>query len=193
VATGPDTTPVAKLDPGQTRVALSVSLTDSNGNLVTGAEVGFIPDGQTTPLAATAVAGVSTVMLGSGASGTITTAAPYAGGAITAADALAALRMGLGLQPSFGTADAFDFIRADVTQDGRVDAADALAILRAALGLTGPAAPRWAGIDAGTDLTGVNAGAVPQAGALNVENLTNDRHIDAIAILLGDVDDSYLG
>ena len=56
-------------------------------------------------------------------------------GQITALDALNILRMSVGLDPTFGEADAFDFVAADVDGNGAVTAHDALDVLRHTVGL----------------------------------------------------------
>lgn len=78
---------------------------------------------------------------------------PGAGGdpAITATDALNILRIAVGLQPSFGPAQAQNFIAADFNRDGMVTAGDALDVLRVAVGLATQNAPQWQFYDAATD------------------------------------------
>ena len=65
-----------------------------------------------------------------------------AGGArVTTGAALEALRLAVGLPPSWGPAQPLDFIAADVNGDGQVTTADALQLLRSAVGLPADAAP----------------------------------------------------
>ena len=75
---------------------------------------------------------------------------------ITTASALEALRLAVGLSPSWGPADAMDYIAADFDGDGQVTTADALGILRTAVGLTAEQAPRWLFLDAAADLSEVD-------------------------------------
>ena len=70
---------------------------------------------------------------------------------ITASDALDALRLAVGINPSFGPARGPSFVAADINRDGQVTATDALDILRAAVGLTAAARPEWVFFDAATD------------------------------------------
>lgn len=63
------------------------------------------------------------------------------------ADALEALRIAVGIDPSWGPATPLDHIAADITGDGRVSTADALEILRIAVGLHSDHAPRWIFLD----------------------------------------------
>ncbi len=75
---------------------------------------------------------------------------------ITSASALEALRLAVGLAPSWGQAEAQDFIAADFDGDGRVTAEDALDILRVSVGLTADNAPRWVFIDSEADLSEIS-------------------------------------
>jgi len=76
-------------------------------------------------------------------------------GQITAGDALDVLRLAVGQSPSWGPANALDYIAADINQDGQVTATDALEVLRAAVGLDSNVQPRWIFIDSEADLTGI--------------------------------------
>ena len=74
---------------------------------------------------------------------------------ITTASALEALRLAVGLPPSWGTATAMDFLAADFDGDGRVTTADALDILRVAVGLGAGHQPRWIFVEEDADLSGI--------------------------------------
>ena len=82
---------------------------------------------------------------------TVTNAAVGAGASITAADALAALKLAVGLNPNPVSATTgtqalvspYQFMAADVAHTGVVTAADALAILRMAVGLPSASQPSW--------------------------------------------------
>jgi hypothetical protein len=87
---------------------------------------------------------------------TATRSAADAGRATTAADALAALRIAVGLNPNSAPGGGmvpaplvspYQYLAADVNGDGRVTAADALAILRMAVKLPRALAPRWIFVD----------------------------------------------
>lgn len=75
---------------------------------------------------------------------------------ITASDALNALRLAVGVSPSFGPARPIDFIKADINRDGQVTAADALDILRIAVGLPSATGPEWLFFDPATDWDTLN-------------------------------------
>ncbi|HBV55086.1 MAG TPA: hypothetical protein DEF12_08645 [Rhodobacteraceae bacterium] len=191
----PAATPVAKLDPGQGRVALSITLTDAAGTPVSDARVGFVADGKTSAFLANAVATVGdyVVGLGAGAAGAVTAEKAYnpAGAQkIQVTDALNALRLSLGLDPTYGAADAFDFLQADVDQNGKVQVTDALAILRISLGLD--EAPGWTFIDANADLSGVTRNAVPVFNGLDLDPLNTDTDVELVGILLGNIDNYTL-
>ena len=83
--------------------------------------------------------------------GTITSAITEndTGRAISAADALAALKLAVGLNPN-STGDKvspYQYIAADVNEDGRVSAADALSILKMAVNLEGAPDRSWHLVD----------------------------------------------
>ena len=75
---------------------------------------------------------------------------------ISTVDALNVLRISVGLAPSFGPAQARDFIAADINQDGLITSADALAILRLSVGQPSTHSPTWIFVDADLDLTALN-------------------------------------
>lgn len=187
----PDAAPVQKLDIGQGRVALSVTLTNAAGTPIADARVGFTADGQTSAFLASAGATVGdyVVGLGQGTGGAVSAEKAYdptGPQKIQVSDALTALRLSLGLNPSYGAADAFDFLQADVDQNGRVQVADALSILRISLGLQD--APGWTFIDANADLSGVTRNAVPVFSGLDLDPLTADADVELTGILLGNID-----
>ena len=187
----PDAAPVQKLDQGQGRVALSVTLTNAAGTPIADARVGFTADGQTSAFLASAGASVGdyVVGLGQGTGGAVSAQKAYdptGPQKIQVSDALTALRLSLGLNPSYGAADAFDVLQADVDQNGRVQVADALSILRISLGLQD--APGWTFIDANADLSGVTRNAVPVFSGLDLDPLTADADVELTGILLGNID-----
>ena len=129
------------------------------------------------------------VGLGEGTGGAVSAEKAYdpAGAQkIQVSDALTALQLSLGLNPSYGAADAFDFLQADVDQNGRVQVADALSILRISFGHQD--APGWTFIDANADLTGVTRNAVPVFSGLDLDPLTADADVELTGILLGNID-----
>lgn len=108
---------------------------------------------------------------------------------ITASDALEALRLTVGLEPSWGPADGFDFVAADFNGDGSVTAYDALDILRQAVGLdTDKSAPRWVFADMQAD--GVDADNVPTLdNQMDIAALTADTQMNLQGILVGHMED----
>ena len=104
--------------------------------------------------------------------------------------ALNALLLSLGLDPTYGAADAFDFLQADVDQNGKVQVTDALAILRISLGLD--EAPGWTFIDATADLSGITRNAVPVFNGLDLDPLNTDTDVELVGILLGNIDNYTL-
>jgi Ca2+-binding RTX toxin-like protein len=135
-----------------------------------------------------------------------------AAGGVTAADALAALRIAVGLNPNSGLRlSPFQVMAADITEDGRVTSADALAILRLAVRAAGAPAPKWLFFSETMDLWNEQAGASalgrnqslwspPPSPAgtrsgswtdsLQVQ-LQEDSTFNLTAVLQGDVDGSW--
>ena len=124
---------------------------------------------------------------------------------VTSADALAALRLAVGINPNpdpDGTGpqqalkvSPYQLIAADANQDGKVSAADALAILRMAVKLPTAVAQEWFFVEDTRDLWNESTG----QSALTRTDATWDRVIDAqapsevnlVGILKGDVNGSW--
>ena len=104
---------------------------------------------------------------------------------ITTGSALEALRMAVGLQPSWGPAVAEDFLAADVNGDGRVTTADALEILRTAVGLPSDHAPRWIFVETGQDFGEVTRTSVPQDIAPDFAALADPGDVSLTGLLTG--------
>lgn len=100
---------------------------------------------------------------------------------ITAQDALEVLRLAVGLEPSWGPAEAHDYIAADVNGDGQVTAQDALEVLRHAVGLETEHAREWVFVEADADL-----------GEISRDNVAYDTGVE-FAALEGDLDVSLAG
>jgi hypothetical protein len=129
------------------------------------------------------------------------------GNAVTSSDALAALRLAVGLNPnadpdSAGPLSAlrvspYQFIAADVNRDSTVNSSDALAILRMAVKLSTALPNEWFFIDESRDfwneaansftVTRTTAGWDPTIAL----NLTSDRTLNLVAGLKGDVNGSW--
>ncbi len=111
---------------------------------------------------------------------------PVKDGAITAGDALEALRISVGLEPSFGPAQGQHFIAADFNGDGQVTAGDALDILRVAVGLQAEYAPRWVFLDAATDWDGVvQGGQIDYQPGIAFGPLAGETEMGLTGILIG--------
>lgn len=108
--------------------------------------------------------------------------------AITVGNALDALRMAVGLQPSFGPATPGDLISADMNLDGRVTVSDALDILRAAVGLGPDHPPEWLFLDSAADLAAISSGEVGLSTGTTL-TVPQDAPLEfsMTAILLGDL------
>ena len=104
---------------------------------------------------------------------------------ITALDALDVLRLAVGLAPSFGPAQAQNFIAADINGDGQVTALDALEVLRAAVGLQSAHAPRWVFLDADLEFGQIGAGNVSYQSGIDVPDFSAMAGLDMQGILLG--------
>jgi hypothetical protein len=111
--------------------------------------------------------------------------------AVSVYDALDALKIAIGLNPSSGTVTGDQLIAADIDQDGSVTVYDALDILKAAIGITTNNPPEWVFVDAATDLSALSSKAVNYTEGGLFTDLNADISIDLTGILLGDVDASY--
>ena len=108
--------------------------------------------------------------------------------ALTTRGALEALRMAVGLNPSWGPAEALDFVAADFNGDGRVTTGDALEILRLAVGLTAGSAPRWVFVDQEADLSGLSRSNTQPDFGIAFDQPTSDLgDLGMVGILIGDV------
>ena len=110
---------------------------------------------------------------------------------VSAADALAALKLAVGMNPnSEDEVSSYQFLAADVNQDGRVRATDALAILKMAVDYDGALADEWLFFQD-------EAGETPMS-RLNVaweseQDVTVDQDlaVDLVGVVKGDVDGSW--
>ena len=147
------------LNPGKDRLTLNVSLIDESGAGIDGAVVNFTAGGAPILGQAAGTPGAYNLRLGSlTGEGRVDALRDFDTGdaSIDVTDALNALRLAVGLNPSFGPANAMDFIAADVDQSGAVNVTDALDILRFAVGLETENAPRWVFLDETQDLSGTS-------------------------------------
>jgi len=130
-------------------------------------------------------------------------------GAITSADALAALRIAVGANPNADPDGAgplqaprlspYQLVAADVNGDGRVSSADALALLRTAVKAPGAAVPGWEFLPERLDLWDEATGTstltrnATDWTKLPAPALQREGEANLVAVLRGDVNGSWSG
>jgi hypothetical protein len=110
--------------------------------------------------------------------------------AVTAQDALEALRLSVGMATTGGQSDAFAFIAADFNQSGKVNAHDALEILRYAVRAEGALDADWVFVDTNGDYSSIKRSSVEFEEGVAIASLTDDAEVYLTGILRGDVNDS---
>ena len=110
--------------------------------------------------------------------------------AITAEDALEALRLSIGLNKTDGSSGAFDYMAADFNKDGKVTPQDALDIHKYVLGL-GDLTADWVFVDSTGDYSDITKANVAFTEGVSVAALSANLDIAMTGILLGDVNDTY--
>ncbi|WP_442909610.1 beta strand repeat-containing protein, partial [Hydrogenophaga sp.] len=127
-------------------------------------------------------------------------AATDSGSAVNSADALAALRIAVGMNPNTNGLELspYQVIAADANEDGKVNSADALAILRMAVKHAAAPAQEWLFVDETLDLwngdaaMGSSALTRLSAGWSNpLVDLQGDQQVNLVGILKGDVNGSW--
>ena len=138
--------------------------------------------------------GTFTADIDSGSDATVTASLDYnaSSKAITSLDALDALKLSVGLKPSSGTADAYDFIAADFNQDGKVTSLDALDILKNSVGLSTAQSPKWVFIDGDKDYSSITKNSVTYQSGVSLTDVSKDATANLKGILIGDVNASYV-
>ena len=111
--------------------------------------------------------------------------------AITAQDALEALRLSVGMKTTGGQSDAFTFISADFNQNGRVTAQDALDILRFVVNSPDALQADWAFVNTDGDYSAVTKSNVIYEEGVTIDSLLGDTAVNLTGILRGDVNDSF--
>ena len=118
------------------------------------------------------------------------------GTAITSADALAALKIAVSINPNAGTGSAqlalspFQIMAADANQDGKVTSADALAILKMAVHMTNAVPPEWMFVEETRDLSGITR--TTAAWDHNITaNVQGDTTVNLAGFIKGDVNGSW--
>lgn len=125
------------------------------------------------------------------------------GSAITSADALAALKMAVGIDPNptingvQGPVSPYQFIAADINGDGKINSADALNILKMAVGLPSAPAASWVFLpetqtfwNAATQNYTVTQSSVPTNLAI-ASTILASGSVDLVGVLKGDVNASW--
>ena len=112
--------------------------------------------------------------------------------AITAEDALEALRLSIGLNKTDGSSGAFDYMAADFNKDGKVTPQDALDIHKYVLGL-GDLTADWVFVDSTGDYSDITKANAAFTEGVSVAALSANLDIAMTGILLGDVNDTYTG
>ncbi|KNX41282.1 Poly(beta-D-mannuronate) C5 epimerase 2 [Roseovarius tolerans] len=178
------------LNPGEERVTLNVSLTDESGAGIDGAVVNFTAGGAPILGQSAGTQGAYNLRLGSSTvEGRVDAVRDFDTGdaSIDVTDALNALRLAVGLNPSFGPANAMDFIAADVDQNGAVNVTDALDILRFAVGLETENAPRWVFLDDTQDLSGTSNSNVSYETGTESGAIIEGGDLQLTGVLLGNL------
>ena len=183
----PDPDPVDP-DPAEP-LPLAGHIAGRAGQDISGAKVVFTPDeGDPVTLQAGAD-GRFTLELEEGMSGRLDASMDWTPGAptVTTASALEALRMAVGLNPSWGPATPMDMIAADIDGNGSITTADALAILRAAVGLPGQHSPHWVFLDPDADHSAITRQNVSYETGIEIAAAEAGQALDLTAVLVGQV------
>ena len=112
--------------------------------------------------------------------------------AITAEDALDALKLALGLKTADGNQTTLDYLAADFNKNSKVTAQDALDIYKYTLGV-GNLDAGWVFVDSVGDYSGISKSNVVYTEGFSAKNMSIDLNVALTGILLGDVDDTYTG
>lgn len=168
-----------------------MSLADEAGSAIDGAVVNFSAGGAPILGQAAGTPGAYNLRLGSSTGeGRVDAVRGYDAdndASIDVTDALNALRLAVGLDPSFGPANAGDFIAADVNADGQVSVTDALDILRVAVGLETENAPRWVFLDDAQDLSGTDRNNVSYDTGVDTGAIVDGAGLQLTGVLLGNL------
>jgi hypothetical protein len=105
-------------------------------------------------------------------------------GQISAADALGALRLAVGLED---TSEPFDYIAADFDRDGRVTSQDAYEILKRAVDLSTALEANWVFTPSDADLSEIDRKNVVYPETIEVDHSHQNMGVDLVGTLLGDV------
>ena len=113
---------------------------------------------------------------------------PTSDGRISVDDALAVLRLAVGMSPASGETNPIDYIAADINQDGHVDVNDALSVLSIAVGAESEYQPRWIFFESDSDFTAVDHGNSTFDTGASFEYIDESSlDVTMTGVLLGDV------
>jgi hypothetical protein len=96
------------------------------------------------------------------------------------------------LTKSDGKAEWHDYIAADINKDGHVTANDALNILKFAVGLTDGPSADWVFVDGDADWSAIGRRNTGYEEGVWLEDVVADMSVNMTAILVGDVNGSYV-
>ena len=121
------------------------------------------------------------------------------GSAISSADALATLKIAVGMNPNSdpdgsgprvaASLSPYQLIAADVNGDGKVSSADALAILKIAVKHSTAVIPTWIFLDE-SQIFNLTKSSVSYDTTIN-KTLTSDLEVNLVGVLKGDVNGSW--
>jgi len=116
------------------------------------------------------------------------------GNAVQASDALAALKLAVGMNPNEDGCPvvAFQYLAADVNQDGKVRASDALNILKMAVGLDTAPDQEWMFMQASVANETMSRTSVQWSDYLSDFTIAQDTELDLIGVIKGDVNGSWV-
>ncbi len=114
--------------------------------------------------------------------------------AITANDALAALKIAVGMNPNTdGTSvSPYQYLAADINKDGMVKSADALNILKMAVHLSSAPANEWIFVSESLGSESMSRSHVIWQDKLLLMTIDHDQQLELIGIVKGDVDGSWV-
>jgi Ca2+-binding RTX toxin-like protein len=124
------------------------------------------------------------------------------GRVISAADALAALKIAVGLNPNLNSSgegfatSSYQYLAADVNEDGRVSAADALAILKMAVKLDGASEREWVFLREDAEITNPDGTSSFSRSSVDWSETdtaigVGDAEVNFVGLLRGDVNGSW--
>lgn len=112
---------------------------------------------------------------------------------ISAADALNALKLSVGLSKDAGVNDAFNLISAHFDQNGKVTASDALEILKYSFGLPTEQSARWVFLHNEAYFSNISKTNTNYTERFIPADISADTSINITGVLIGDLNDNYNG